>query len=170
MTDMPDFWRREHQFYPQHGGRFTGEEAYFAHTKGASHAILKKSGMKPSDFKYAVFHQPNGKFPQRVALELGFTQEQIDPGWLSPSLGNTYSGASPIGLTGCLDVSKPGDMIFMCSYGSGAGSDAFVWKVTERINEVRDLAVGTHRLLDENLIYVDYGTYAKFRHKIRKNE
>ncbi len=169
MTDMPDFWRREHQFYPQHAGRFTGEEAYFAHTKGASLAILEKAGMKPSDFKYAIFHQPNGKFPQRVALDLGFTQEQIDPGWLAPTLGNTYSGASPIGLTATLDVSQPGDFVFMCSYGSGAGSDAFIWKVTDRINEVRDLAVQTHKLLKENLTYIDYGTYAKFRHKIKKN-
>jgi len=170
MQDMPDFWRREHEFYPQHGGRFTGEEAYFATTRGASNAILKKAGMKPSDFKYAVFHQPNGKFPQRIAFELGFTQEQIDPGWLAPRLGNTYSGASPIGLTGCLDVSEPGDLIFMCSYGSGSGSDAFIWKVTDRINEVRDKAVLTHKLLDENLIYIDYGTYAKYRHKILKNK
>lgn len=170
MTDMPDFWRREHQFYPQHGGRFTGEEAYFTHTKGASLAILKKSGMKPKDFKYAVFHQPNGKFPQKVAKELGFTQEQIDAGWLAPRLGNTYSGASPVGLTSTLDVAAPGDLVFMCSYGSGASSDAFIWRVTDRIEEVRDLAVRTQRLLDEHVIYVDYGTYAKFRHKIRKNE
>ena len=170
MTDMPDFWRREHQYYPQHGGRFTGEEAFFATTKGASNALLKKTGMKPADFKYAVFHQPNGKFPQRVSRELGFTQEQIDPGWLVPRLGNTYSGASPIGLTATLDVAQPGDLIFMCSYGSGAGSDAFVWKVTERINEVRDLAVKTATLLDNNQIYVDYGTYAKYRHKIHMNE
>jgi hydroxymethylglutaryl-CoA synthase len=169
MTDMPDFWRREHEFYPQHGGRFTGEEAYFAHTLGASKAILEKSGMKPADFKYAVFHQPNGKFPQRVSRMLGFKQEQIDPGWLAPRLGNTYSGASPIGLTATLDVAKPGDMIFMCSYGSGAGSDAFIWKVTKRIDEVRDLAVRTHKLLDENLTYVEYGTYAKYRRKILKN-
>jgi hydroxymethylglutaryl-CoA synthase len=169
MTDMPDFWRRENEFYPQHAGRFTGEEAYFATTKGASNALLKKSGMKPSDFKYAIFHQPNGKFPQRVSRELGFTQEQIDPGWLAPRLGNTYSGASPIGLSATLDVSDPGDMIFMCSYGSGAGADSFIWKVTDRINEVRDLTVRTHKLLDENVTYIDYGTYAKFRHKIKKN-
>ncbi len=169
MTDVPDFWRREHEFYPQHGGRFTGEEAYFNTTKGASNAILKKSGMKPADFKYAVFHQPNGKFPQRVSRELGFTQEQIDPGWLAPRLGNTYSGASPVGLTATLDVSQPGDLILMCSYGSGAGADAFIWKVTERIDEVRDLAVRTHKLLDENVTYIDYGTYVKFRRKIRKN-
>ena len=170
MTDTPDFWRREHQFYPQHGGRFTGEEAYFAHTKGASNAILKKSGMKPSDFAYAIFHQPNGKFPQRVAFELGFTQEQIDPGWLAPTLGNTYSGASPLGLTATLDVAKPGDLVFMCSYGSGAGSDAFIFKVTDRITEVQNLAVHTRKLLSENVIYVDYGTYAKYRRKIRKND
>ena len=169
MTDTPDFWRREHQFYPQHASRFTGEESYFKHTKGASLACLKKAGMQPKDFKYAVFHQPNGKFPQKVALELGFTQEQINPGWLAPTLGNTYSGASPIGLTATLDVSKPGDMIFMCSYGSGAGSDAFVWKVTPRIDQVRDNAVRTKKLLEENLTYVDYGIYAKFRHKIKKN-
>lgn len=170
MTDTPDFWRREHQFYPQHGGRFTGEEAYFKHTKGASNAILKKSGMKPTDFAYAVFHQPNGKFPQKVAFELGFTQEQINPGWLAPTLGNTYSGASPIGLTATLDVAKPGDLIFMCSYGSGAGSDSFIWKVTDRITQARDLAVKTRKLLEENVMYVQYGTYAKFRHKIIKND
>jgi hydroxymethylglutaryl-CoA synthase len=170
MTDTPDFWRREYQFYPQHGGRFTGEEAYFAHTLGASKALLKKSGMKPQDFKYAVFHQPNGKFPQRAAFDLGFNQEQIEPGLLAPRLGNTYSGASPIGLTSSLDVAQPGDLIFMCSYGSGAGSDAFIWKVTDRINEVRDLAVHTARLLDHDPIYLDYGTYAKYRHKIKMNK
>ncbi len=170
MTDTPDFWRREHQFYPQHGGRFTGEEAYFAHTLGASKALLGKAGMKAKDFAYSVFHQPNGKFPQKVAFMLGFTQEQIDPGWLAPTLGNTYSGASPIGLTATLDVAKPGDLIFMCSYGSGAGSDAFIWKVTDRIEEVRDKAVHTRKLLSENVIYVDYGTYAKYRRKIRKND
>ncbi len=70
----------------------------------------------------------------------GFTKEQIETGWLSPTLGNTYSGASPMGLTAILDIAKPGDWIMMVSYGSGAGSDGFVWKVTDRINEVRDKA------------------------------
>ena len=170
MTDTPDFWRREHEFYPQHAGRFTGEPAYFKHTLGAANGIMEISGMKPSDFTYAVFHQPNGKFPMRAGKMLGFKEEQIEPGWLSPTLGNTYSGASPMGLTSTLDIAKPGDTILMVSYGSGAGSDAFIWKVTERINEVRDKAVRTRKLLDENLTYVDYGTYAKFRRKIRKNE
>ncbi len=167
MTDTPDFWRREHQFYPRHAGRFTGEPAYFKHITGAAEGIMKKANMKPEDFSYVIFHQPNGKFPQRVGKMLGFKKEQIEPGWLSPTLGNTYSGSSPMGLTSTLDISKPGDKILMVSYGSGAGSDAFIFEVTKRIEEVRDKAPKTRWMLDNNKNYIDYGTYAKFRGKIR---
>ncbi len=170
MTDTPDFWRREYMHYPRHAGRFTGEPAYFSHTLGAANAILEKSGMKPEDFTYAVFHQPNGKFPQRAGRMLGFTDEQMEPGWLSPWLGNTYSGASPIGLTATLDVAKPGDKILMVSYGSGSGSDAFVWTVTDRIDEVRDLTGKTRVMLDNDKRYLEYGAYAKCRGKIRMAE
>jgi hydroxymethylglutaryl-CoA synthase len=170
MTDTPDFWRREHEFYPQHGGRFTGEPAYFRTITGAAKGIMNKAKMKPEDFKYVIFHQPNGKFPLRIGKMLGFPKEKIEPGWLTPRLGNTYSGSSPLGLTSTLDIAKPGDMILMVSYGSGAGSDAFVWRVTDRIKEARELAVKTTTLLDENQFYVDYGTYAKYRHKILKNK
>ncbi len=169
MSDTPDFWRREHEHYPQHGGRFTGEPAYFTTITGCAKALLEKSGMKPEDFAFAVFHQPNGKFPMRIGKMLGFEREQLETGWLVPVLGNTYSGASPIGLTAILDIAKPGDKIFMCSYGSGAGSDGFIFQVTDRIKEVQDLAPKTRPQLDENKIYVDYGTYAKFRKKILKN-
>jgi hydroxymethylglutaryl-CoA synthase len=170
MTDTPDFWRREYMHYPRHAGRFTGEPAYFSHTIGAAKAVLEKSGMKPADFTWAVFHQPNGKFPQRVGKMLGFTKEQMEPGWLSPWLGNTYSGASPIGLTATLDVAKPGDRILMVSYGSGSGSDAFVWTVTDRIEEVRDLTEKTRPMLDNDKRYLEYGAYAKCRGKIRMAE
>ena len=132
--------------------------------------MLEKVKMKPKDFQYAVFHQPNGKFPQRVGRLLGFEKKQIETGLLCPKLGNTYSGSSPMGLTAILDEAKPNDLIFMVSYGSGAGSDAFVWRVTERINQVRDSAVKTRDMLNNNKSYLEYGTYAKYRGKIRKGE
>lgn len=156
--------------YPRHAGRFTGAPAYFRHVTSCAEGLMKKVGMGPSDFAYVVFHQPNGKFPMRVGKMLGFTKEQIEPGWLSPTLGNTYSGSSPMGLTATLDVSKSGDRILMVSYGSGAGSDGFVFEVTDRIDEVRNLAPGTRELLDSNKRYIDYGTYAKYRRKIRMGE
>ncbi|MBM3293015.1 MAG: hydroxymethylglutaryl-CoA synthase [Candidatus Aminicenantes bacterium] len=170
MTDTPDFWRREYQYYPRHGGRFTGDPAYFKHIIGAAEDILSKTGLKPPDFAYAVFHQPNGKFPFRVGEMLGFSKKQIETGWLVNKLGNTYSGSSPLGLTAILDAAKPADLILMVSYGSGAGSDAFIWRVTPRIEEVRSLAPRTRDLLDGDKVYLEYGAYAKFRRKIRKAE
>ncbi len=170
MTDTPDFWRREYMRYPRHAGRYTGEPAYFKHVAGAARMLMEKSGTKPGDFAFAVFHQPNGKFPMRAGKVLGFKREQMETGWLSPWLGNTYSGASPMGLTAILDAAKPDDRILMVSYGSGSGSDGFVWTVTERIDAVRGLAPHTRVQLDENKVYVDYGTYAKLRGKIRMGE
>ena len=168
MTDTPDFWRREYEYYPQHGGRFTGEPAYFKHIIGAARGMMKKAGMEPQDFGYVVFHQPNGKFPFKAGKKLGFSKPQIEPGWLVNKLGNTYSGSSPLGLTSTLDIAKPGDHILLVSYGSGAGSDAFIIKVSPRIEEVRDLVPSTRSLLDHNKNYLEYGEYAKFREKIRK--
>lgn len=170
MTDTPDFWRREYQYYPRHGGRFTGDPAYFKHVTGAAQGIMQKAGMEASDFDYVIFHQPNGKFPFRAGKMLGFNKEQILPGWLVNRLGNTYSGSSPLGLTSTLDISQPGDKILLVSYGSGAGSDAFIFEATDRIEEVKGLAPLTTDYLDKNKHYLEYGEYAKFRHKIRKAE
>jgi hydroxymethylglutaryl-CoA synthase len=170
MTDTPDFWRREYTHYPAHGGRFTGEPAYFKHVKGAVTAILEKTRMKPGDLNYIVFHQPNGKFPVNAAKKMGFTESQFRLGLLSPTLGNTYSGSSPMGLAATLDEANPGELILLCSYGSGAGSDAFIFRTTDRLLEVRDLAPRLRKQLDDHKYYIEYGTYAKFRRKITKPE
>ncbi len=169
-SDTPDFWRREGEDYPRHGGRFTGEPAYFKHIAGAANALLEKSKMSPVDFQFAVFHMPNGKFPMEVGKRLGFTREQLETGWLVPWMGNTYSGSSPTGLAAVLDVAKPGDHIFMVSFGSGAGSDGFIYRVTEDITGVQDRAPKVRKLLDEGKIYLNYGEYAKFRRKIKLND
>lgn len=169
-SDTPDFWRREHEFYPRHAGRFTGEPAYFRHVVSAGKLLLEKSKMKPADFKYAVFHMPNGKFPQVAGKKLGFTEEQMKVGWIAPWMGNTYSGSSPTGLAAILDEAKPGDKIFMVSFGSGAGSDGFIFNVTDKILNVQDKAPKLREMLDKNKIYLDYGEYAKFRDKIILNK
>ncbi len=167
-TDTPDFWRREYQFYPRHAGRFTGEPAYFKHVLSCAKRTMEIANLTPKDFQWAVFHQPNGKFPARAATELGFQKSQWEQGWLAPTLGNTYSGASPMGLSAILDVAKPGDRILMVSYGSGAGSDGFVWRVTDQVTKLQPLARHTRAQLEDRPIYLDYGTYAKFRGKIHK--
>jgi len=168
-TDTPDFWRREGEFYPRHGGRFTGEPAYFKHVTMATQAILEKTGMKPADFRHAVFHMPNGKFPQTVGKRLGFTKEQMEVGWVVPLMGNTYSGSSPTGLAAVLDVADPDDLILITSFGSGAGSDSFVLRATELLPERRGRGRTVHEMLHGSRHYLTYGQYAKVREKIIVN-
>lgn len=165
-TDTPDFWRREGMPYPEHGGRFTGEPGYFKHVSSAAQGLMDKMGTRPSDYNYAVFHQPNGKFPTRMAKMLGFQNEQIKQGLVVTHLGNTYSGSCMMGLAAILDIAKAGDRIFMTSFGSGAGSDAFSFKVTDRIEEIRNGAPSVEKLLTDP-IYINYATYARHKGKIK---
>jgi hydroxymethylglutaryl-CoA synthase len=160
-TDTPDFWRRAERKYPSHGGRFTGAPAYFRHITSCATNLMQKVGTKPEDYDYAIFHQPNGKFPVNVAKKLGFTYDQIKQGLVVPYIGNTYSGASLVGLASVLDVAKPGDRVFLTSYGSGAGSDGFDITITDKIAELaRDKAPTVAQMIEDKE-YIDYGTYAK---------
>nr|MDO8098314.1 hydroxymethylglutaryl-CoA synthase [Candidatus Njordarchaeota archaeon] len=161
VTDTPDFWRRQGQPYPRHGESFTGQPAYFRHVTSAAKMLMDQLGYKANEFNYAVFHQPNGKFPVRAANSLGFTMEKIKPGFLVSKIGNTYSGSSPLGLAAILDIAKPGERILVVSYGSGAGSDAFSITVKDGIDEKRWLAPFITDYIDRKS-NVDYSTYIKW--------
>jgi hydroxymethylglutaryl-CoA synthase len=166
VTDTPDFWRRAHQQYPSHGDRFTGEPAYFAHVQSAARALMDGLGTTAEDYTFAVFHQPNTKFPQRAAKRLGFTAEQVQTGLLAGEIGNTYAGASIVGLTAVLDVAQPGDRVLVVSYGSGAGSDAFDLLVTDAITERQGRAPSTRSYIARRT-EIDYGTYVRYRGKLK---
>jgi hydroxymethylglutaryl-CoA synthase len=165
-TDTSDFWRRNMEDYPKHGARFTGKPAYFKHVTSAAKMLLDRTGTKPSDYDYAVLHMPNGKFPVTAAKMLGFTHDQLKQSLVVTRIGNCYSGSSPLGLSSVLDAAKPGQRIFMVSYGSGAGSDAFSFRVTDRILERRELAPKTEHYINRK-VNIDYGMYVKLRGKLK---
>lgn len=165
-TDTPDFWRREGQRYPSHGGRFTGEPAYFRHVTECARKMFEAVGTTPASYRHVVFHQPNGKFPQRVGRQLGFTDEQMRYGLVTPYIGNTYSGAALLGLANVLDHAGPGERILMVGYGSGAGSDAFDLVTTDAIATYdRSFGRPVQYYLDQGT-EIPYAVYAKFRGKI----
>jgi hydroxymethylglutaryl-CoA synthase len=166
-TDTPDFWRREGQKYPSHAGRFTGEPAFFRHVSECAKRMMAEAGTKPVDYQHVVFHQPNGKFPLRIGKLLGFTDEQVHWGLVTPWIGNTYSGAVLIGLSNILDHAKPSERILVVGYGSGAGSDAFDITVTDEISRFdRSVGDSVESALNSG-VEIDYATYAKFRGKLR---
>ena len=168
-SDTPDFWRRDGVRYPTHAGRFTGEPAYFAHVMGAASRLMKKTGCKPSDAQHCVFHMPNGKFPKEVAKRLGFTKEQLSLSLTVESIGNPYSASSMVGLAAVLDNAKPGEKIFMVSYGSGAGSDAFLWETTDSLTKLQKERKRRHIRVEDQTQrkqYIDYTAYLRKTHKI----
>ena len=165
VSDTPDFFRRGQEHYPRHGGRFTGEPAYFAHVLAAGRELLSSLGRSPADYAYVVLHQPNPKFPARAAAELGFRPEQWQPGLLVDRIGNTYAASSLLGLTAVLDRAEPGERVFFVSFGSGAGSDALSLVVTEKLPLRRHQAPATASYIARQQL-LDYATYARFRGKI----
>jgi hydroxymethylglutaryl-CoA synthase len=167
VSDTGDFWRRAHEKYPRHLSRFTGEPAYFHHIETSVRTLFEETGHRPGDFAYAVFHQPNPRFPVEVATRLGFTMDQIKTGLLNPMIGNTYAGSSPIGLAAVLDEAKPGDKILLASFGSGAGSDAFCIEVLNGIRRTRGVNPTVKAMLQRSQ-KIDYSVYSKFRDKLEK--
>ena len=171
-SDTPDFWRRDGMRYPSHAGRFTGEPAYYSHVTGAARRLMEMTNTKASDYDYCIFHMPNGKFPREVAKRLGFTPDQLAPSLLVDDIGNAYSATTILALGAVLDIAKPSQKIFMVSYGSGAGSDAFVWETTEELVSARGGPASgrkskqTVRDQIANKTYIDYVQFLKQTHKL----
>ncbi len=166
VTDTPDFWRRQYEKFPEHAGRFTGEPAYFHHISSAATALMEAMKLTPADFTYAVFHQPNVKFPLKVGEELGFRREQLKPALLVNEIGNTYAGSALIGLTAVLDVAQPGERILLTSFGSGAGSDAFCLQV--RAPAPHD-GVWTTRQYVQRRRPINYAQYSRLKGNYKLN-
>lgn len=164
-SDTPDFWRRAGVSHPSHAGRFTGKPAYYHHIRSSAQTLLERNNMKAEDFTYGVFHMPNGRFPLEVSASLGFTKEQVLPSLVVSKLGNSYSASALMGLVAVLEVAKAGDTIFFASYGSGAGSDAMMFRVTDEIinyrNKKEKLRIKNFSHVIEEKEYINYPTYMR---------
>lgn len=168
-SDTPDFWRRDGMRYPSHAGRFTGEPAYYQHVMSASERLFTMTNTKATDYDYCIFHMPNGKFPREVAKRLGFLPGQLAPSLVVDRIGNSYSATAMLGLSAVLDIAKPNQKIFMVSYGSGAGSDAFVWETRPDLVRVQDARRTRKCMVADHIdqkTYVDYVQFLKMTHKL----
>jgi hydroxymethylglutaryl-CoA synthase len=158
VSDTTDFWRRPITHYPSHAERFSGDPGYFGHVIPAAQQMMAEMAVGPEAYDHVIFHQPNPKFPTRALEELGFRPAQWKIGLLVAEIGNTYAGAALIGLSAVLDEAQPGQRVLMVSYGSGAGSDAFDLRITDRILATRDYIRRREQ--------IDYAQYVRMRKKL----
>lgn len=164
-SDTPDFWRRAQYSFPAHAGKFTQDPGYMHHIKCAVEKLLNVTGLKIADVDHVVFHQPNQKLPRLIARRLGVSDAALTHGLLVERIGNTYAGAVLLGLCSVLDHAQPGELILLCSYGSGAGSDAILLQVTEQIRA--GCSVPTIAQMLEHVKHIDYAQYAIYRNLLK---
>jgi len=160
-SDTADFWRREGEDYPEHGGRFTGEPGYFKHVVEGTEMFLKKGKEKIEGFDEVVLHMPNVKFPCRAGFRLGVSDKQMKTGFIVKEIGNPYSASSMLGLAKVIEESRLGEKILVISYGSGAGSDCLSFKMKSSKKWERKRIDIKEQL--KKIEYVSYAEYLQMR-------
>lgn len=173
-SDATDFWRRDGAQYPSVVGKFSVDEGYMAHSQLVARALLEETRSKASDYAYCVFHQPYAALPSALAKSLGFAPHQVRPGLIAARIGNTYSASCLLALCAVLEHAAPGERILLVSFGSGAGSDGVVLRVTDRIETYRkriaDAGFGSieTELGHDHADWLTYGQYADVSGKLAR--
>jgi len=160
-SEFMDFWRLENDAYVQTWeDRFVITHGYLEHLVEVVSGLFKKYDLSPKDFNKAVFYAYDQRRHAELVRKLGFdikTQVQ-DP--LLTTVGNTGTASSLMMLVSALEGAKPGDRILFTSYGDGA--DAFILRVTDQIEKVRERR-GIQRHLASKMMLPNYGKYLHFR-------
>jgi hydroxymethylglutaryl-CoA synthase len=136
-SDTPDFWRRDGEPYPMHGGRFTGDPAYFKHIRKAAKKLMERLRLTAKRHKLLCGPSTQRPISSQNSPRIRLQRRAVLPSLQVAKFGNTYSGSSPVGLAAVLDIAKPNERILIVSYGSGAGSDAYSFITTSQIAEKR---------------------------------
>jgi hydroxymethylglutaryl-CoA synthase len=163
-SDTQDFGDETAYRNPMHGGRFTGDPSLPQTVRKAASKLMEQSNLKASDLNYFVPHQPNPSSQSRIAKDLGFQRRTIHASHPDDQIRHTYSGASLIGLAAILNR-QPDERILVTSYGSGAGSDAYIIRTASQILDKRKRQKVNNKFLAENpfVEYVDYSTYRRLK-------
>lgn len=159
-SEFMDVWKREEDTYVRTWeDRFVITHGYLEHLEEVVSGLFKKYGVAPKDFTKAVFYGYDLRRHGEISKKLGFdpkTQVQ-DP--LLTAIGNTGSASALMMLVAALEEAKPGDRFLFAGYGDGA--DAFILKVTDQIEKVRDRR-GIKKHLVRKMMLPSYGKYLHF--------
>ena len=136
FRDFPDYWRRnDDDFVRVWEDRWGLDEGYRKFPVEAATGVMEKCGLSVKDISKVCFNGPNSRRHGELAKLLGLQPEQVQDSLLD-TVGNAGTALPLMVLVAALEEAKPGDRILLISYGNG--SDAFVLKVTDEIEKIRD--------------------------------
>ena len=158
--ELIGLWRTEDdRFIKSWEDRFVLTEGYVLNIKEAIAGITKKHNLTPKDFAKVIFYAPDARRHTEIARSLGLDKTQVqDP--MFNTMGNTGSAFALMMLVAALDEAKPGERILFVNYGDGC--DAFILKVTEKIEKHRKHQ-GVKGYLSSRKTLPNYETYMRYR-------
>ena len=159
-NEIVDVWRNYNDKFVRSGeGRFILDEGYMPSMKSAIAGILKKTGLKPGDFKKIVLTTPDMKSYQTIAKKTGFDVVTQTQDALMSQVGSTGTAQPLMLLVAALEEAEPGDLILVAAYGNGA--DAFVFRATEEISKLKPKTI--KKQLDNKMLLPTYEKYLTYR-------
>jgi hydroxymethylglutaryl-CoA synthase len=160
-SEFVDVWRKPQDSYMQSWeDRFVRDEGYTKMVPQAAKGLLDKLHLTPKDITKAAFYGPDARNHTSIGTAMGLDPKtQIQPPLLD-GVGNSGTALAPMILVSALEEAKPGDRILFATYGDGA--DAFLFKVTDQIEKVRDRR-GIKRHLASKMMLPSYGKYLEMR-------
>ena len=159
--EILDNWRTETDVFEKTWeDRFILTEGYTLNTKEALSNIMQKYNLTPGDITKAVFYAPDARRHSEMAKSLGFDIKTQVQNPLFSEMGNTGSAFALMMLVAALEEARPGDRILFANYGDGC--DAFIFKVTKEIDNIRDRR-GIKQHLASKLTLHNYEKYLRFR-------
>jgi len=163
--EFTDLWRRDEdilvKFWEE---RFRVVQGYQRIMGNVISGIMKKQGIETKDLSKIVAYSPDPRSILAIAKGLKVDPMSQIQNPFFDVLGNTGAAFSPMLLVAALEDAKPGDRILFLSYGDGA--DAFILKVTDGIEKIRDRR-GIKRHLDSKMMLPSYAKYIRFRRLIQ---
>ncbi|MDO8721867.1 MAG: hypothetical protein Q7J31_06530, partial [Syntrophales bacterium] len=153
-SDLLDVWQRDRDdvYMRAWEGRFIIDKGYNAQIKEAVTGVLKSAGIGPKDIAKAAYYAPDEGSHKGIGRKLGLEPEQIQPP-LFEAMGNTGTAFFMMLLVAAFEKAKPGDLLLGAAYGDGA--DAFLFRVTDKIEALRDRR-GMERHLGSKMMLANY--------------
>lgn len=160
--EIYDVWRRDIDLYVNYWEeRFIHSYGYLRVVKEAASGLMNKANARPKDITKAVFSAPDARRSVDLAKSLGFDPKTQLQDSLMDSVGNTGTAQPLLLFSAALEEAKPEDRFLLASYGNG--SDTFLFRVKEGINEIRVNRRGVKTHIKHRKTVSDYATYLKWR-------
>ncbi len=161
-NELYDVWRLDKDIYVQSWeDRFIIEHGYMENMESAISGLLRKKALSARDVTKAVLYAPTSRAQQGLARRLGLDAKMQLQDLLIGNVGITGCAHALLMLVAALEEARADDRILVASYGSGC--DAFLLRVNEEIEQVKDNRRGVRGYLNSRKPLSNYARYLSYR-------